>query len=66
MVRQLLRRGLDKATLEQLYHGQELTLVQIANRYRTHSGAVLRLMRKYEIPRRPPGPREALKPGTRR
>jgi len=58
MVRQQLRKRLDKATLEQLYHGDELTAVQIANRYGTRSATVLALMRRYEIPRRPPGSRK--------
>lgn len=59
VIRQRLGKRLDKATLQQLYHGQELTAVQIANRYGTFAGSVLRLMRKYQIPRRPPGSRRS-------
>ena len=49
-----LRERLDKKTLESLYHGQSLTLVQIANRYGSHGPSVHALMEKYGIPRRPP------------
>lgn len=57
MVRQQLRKRLDKETLEQLYNGEGLTVVQIANRYHAYSCSVLTLMEKYGIPRRRPGPR---------
>lgn len=50
-----LGERLDKATLEQLYHEDGLTSLQIAERYGSFSSNVLVLMEKYGIPRRSQG-----------
>lgn len=47
-----LRERLDRETLERLYHGAGLTYVEIAERFGTRSGNVIKLMDDYGIPRR--------------
>jgi hypothetical protein len=51
----LLRERLDQETLEKLYHQSGLTTVQIGERYGTGHAAVIKLMAKYGVPRRPRG-----------
>jgi hypothetical protein len=50
-----LRERLDKTTLERLYWCHNLTTVEIAERYGSHSPNVVVLMQKYGIPRRTRG-----------
>jgi len=50
-----LKERLDKATLERLYNQSGLSTMQIAQRYGSHSPAVLKLMDEYGIPRRSRG-----------
>jgi predicted DNA-binding protein YlxM (UPF0122 family) len=56
----------DTKTLQRLYHGERLTLHQVAERLNTKFDRVYQAMDKYEVPRRKPGSRDGRYPGLRK